>query len=172
MHKKVRLRYGLSTPRNWVYDVTTDVDPEGLENRRPGAKTKKKGAFHSPGPNWVFSLDGHDNLMGFQNSTFPIAIYGCIDTASRKLIWIKVWNSNSSPLLIGRWYLDYLYGSETLPNNIMIDKGTETGVMATMHALLRRRQSDISTDEEACDTHLFFIRIIFIRITRLRFPKK
>ena len=53
MHKKLRLRYGLNTPRNRVYDVMTDVDPEGLENRRPGAKTKKKGSFHSPGPNWV-----------------------------------------------------------------------------------------------------------------------
>ena len=27
----------------------------------------------SPGPNIVYSLDGHDKLMGYQNSTYPIA---------------------------------------------------------------------------------------------------
>ena len=32
------------------------------------------------GPNWVHSLDGHDKLMGYQNSTFPLAIYGCLDS--------------------------------------------------------------------------------------------
>ena len=52
---------------------------------------RKKGNFSSKGPNWVHSLDGHDKLMGFQNFTFPLAIYGCLHTASRKLLWLRVW---------------------------------------------------------------------------------
>jgi len=58
-------------------------------------KQKKKGNFTSRGPNWVHSLDGHDKLMGYQNSTFPLAVYGCLDTASRKILWLKVWVSKS-----------------------------------------------------------------------------
>ena len=45
-------------------------------------------------------MDGHDKLMGYQNSTFPLAIYGCIDTASRKILWLRVWNTNSKPEII------------------------------------------------------------------------
>jgi len=68
MHKKLRLRYGLNTPRNRVYDVMTDVDPEGLENRRPGAKTKKKGSFHSPGPNWVYTFKWKCSISFFMDA--------------------------------------------------------------------------------------------------------
>ena len=63
----------------------THVDLEGLRQRQPRFKPKKeKGIFTAVGPNWVISLDGHDKLMGFQKNTFPLAMYGCIDTASRK----------------------------------------------------------------------------------------
>ena len=65
-----------------------DCDPDGLAARGcVGAKkVKRKGNFSSKGPNWIHSLDGHDKLMGYQNSTFPIAIYGCLDTVSRKIL--------------------------------------------------------------------------------------
>ena len=101
---------------------------------------------------WVFSFDDHNKFMGFQNSTFPIAIYGCLDTASRKLVSIKVLDSNSSPYLIARLYFYYLYELELLSHNVRLEKGTETGVLTTMHAYLRRQQYNIDTDEKACDT--------------------
>ena len=79
--------------------------PKGLEARGPVGKkkTNPKGSFTTKGPNWVHSLDGHDKLMGYQNSTFPLAVYGCIDTASRKLLWLRIWVTNSDPKVIGRW---------------------------------------------------------------------
>ena len=81
----------------------TDINLEGLRQRQPQFKRKKeKGTFTAVGPNWVVSLDGHDKLMGFQKNTFPLAIYGCIDTASRK-IFLKIWTSNSNPIFVGRW---------------------------------------------------------------------
>ena len=81
--------------------------------------------------------------MGYQNSTFPIAIYGCIDTASRKILWLRCWTSNSKPEIIERWYLEYLYESKKLPCYLRMDKGTETGVMATMQCFLRQHHNDI-----------------------------
>ena len=69
----------------------TDVNLEGLRQRQPPFRQKKeKGTFTAVGPNWVVSLDGRDKLMGFQKSTFPFFIYGCIDTASRKVSFLKV----------------------------------------------------------------------------------
>ena len=69
----------------------TYVDLEGLRQRQPRFKRKKeKGTFTAVGPYWVVSLDGHDKLMGFQKSFFPLAICGCIDTASQKILFLKV----------------------------------------------------------------------------------
>ena len=127
-----------------------EADPEGLQERCPAFKNKKKKtSFVSKGPNWVFSADGHDKLMGYQNWTFPLAIYGCLDTASRKIMWLNVWTSNSTPELIGRWYLDYLYEYRILPNYIRVDKGTETGTMATIHSFLRRHHEDLENPEDS-----------------------
>ena len=75
MTLKVRQKHKLNVPRDLVYAAMTDVDPQGLDDRKPAfKKKKKKGCFYSAGPCWVFSLDGHDKLMGYQNNTFPLAI--------------------------------------------------------------------------------------------------
>ena len=106
MQKKLRQVYNLRVPRDLVHAVMNNVDPDALEERALCfKKKKKKGHFTTRGTNWVHSLDGHDKLMGYQNNTFPIAVYGCIDTCSRKLPWMKVWMTNNDPHVIGRFYL-------------------------------------------------------------------
>ena len=120
MQKKLRQEHELKVPCDLVYAVMQDVDPEGLQARGDVGNTKQI------------------KLMGNQNSTFPLAIYGCIDTASRKSLWLKIWVSNSEPQQIGDWYLAYLYKTRVLPWYLRIDKGTETGTMATMHAYLHQ----------------------------------
>ena len=150
MHKKIRLEHNLNVTRDQVYNVMYHLDPEGLESRGGvGAKKvrRKAGNFTSRGPNWVHSLNGHDKLMGYQNSTFPLAIYGCLDTASRKLLWLRVWTTSSDPKLIGRWYLEYLCETKVMSAMMRLDKGTETGTMATMHAFLRRHHNDMDPED-------------------------
>ena len=83
MHLKLNQKHDIKLPRDLVYDLMTEADPEGLEQRRLKKKNERQ-LFITKGPNGVFSVDGHDKLMGYQNSTFPIAIYGCIDTARKK----------------------------------------------------------------------------------------
>ena len=153
MHMKIRQEHSLNVPRDLVHAVMYDLDPEGLEGRAVGAKKKKaKGCFTTKGPNWVHSVDSHDKLMGYQNSTFPLAIYGCIDTASRKLLRLRIWTSNSDPRLIRRWYLECLYDSRVMASYLRRDKGTETGIMATVHAFLRRNHG---VTRNPCDTVLY-----------------
>lgn len=148
MHNKVRQVHGLAVGRDRVHSVMKELDPEGLTNRRPCAKQNKpKKHFVSRGPNFVHSLDGHDKMMGFQNHTFPIAIYGCIDTCSRKILWIKVWTSNSNPNQIARFYLEYLIKNQMMSTYLRMDRGTETGTMATLHAYLRQSHEDMDPSE-------------------------
>ena len=145
MHKKIRQEHGLNVTRDQVYDVMYELCPEGLEERGGVGKKKqrKKGNFTTKGTNWVHSLDGQDKLTGYQNSTFPLAIYGCLDTASRKLLWLRVWVTNSDPEIIGRWYLEHLYKTRKISAILRVDKGTETGVLASMHSFIRRHHGDM-----------------------------
>ena len=100
----------------------------------------------------MISLDGYDKFMGFQNNTFPVAIYGATDTASRKLLWIKVWVTNRIPELVAQWYSEFIYETRVILNYIRIDKGSEIDTIATMHCFRRRQHSGVETDEEAVET--------------------
>ena len=146
MTNKIRQEHNLKVPRRIVHDMMYDLDAEGLEERRFSNRNKPrvKGRFTTAGPNWVHSLDGHAKLMGFQKDTFPLAVYGCLDTASRKLLFLKVAPGNSDPRAIGLWYLEFLYETKKIASNIRIDKGTETGKMATLHAYLRSNHNDVN----------------------------
>ena len=92
-------------------------------------RRKTKGNYTSRGLNWVHALDGHDKSISYQNSTLPIAVYGCIDTCSRKMLRAKVWV--------------YLLKARTIASKLWLDKGSETGVMALMHSFLRQHHGDM-----------------------------
>ena len=148
MTKKLRMVHNIKVPRELVNDVMYEQDSEGLADRQPCNKGKrKKGNFVIQGVNWVWSLDGHDKLVGFQNWTFPITLYGCYDTASRKMLYLKVWTSNSRPELIAGWYFDYVYEAKKIPSMLRFNKGTETGTLATLHAFLRRKHGDMAPED-------------------------
>lgn len=122
--EKIQQEHELNVPRDLVHTVMYDLDPEGLEARSVGAKKRKpKGHFNTKSPNFVHSVDSHDQLMGYHNSTYPLAIYGCIDSASRKLLWLRIWVSKSDPCVIGRWYLEYLYETRTMASYLSMDIG-------------------------------------------------
>jgi hypothetical protein len=148
MYHKIRQGHNLNAPRNLVHAVMYDLDPEGLESRQPMKRQRReKGHFVTKGTDWVHSMDGHDKMMGYQNSTFPLAIYGSIDTASRKILWLKIWTSNSCPKRIGSWYLEHLHETRQIASMIRVDKGTETGMMATMHSYLRQSHGDMNAED-------------------------
>lgn len=141
MNQKLRQKYGIKVPRHLVYNMLADMDPEGVAGRSFVKKAKKqKIPFISKGSLWVVSVDGHDKLCGFQNSTFPLGIYGFIDTFSRKLLSLTVLFSNSSPLVIGHLYIELLKKLKDMQCHLRMDKGTETGKMATIHSYIISKQ--------------------------------
>ena len=124
MQQKIRKIHDLCVPRDLVYDQ----DPDALERRAPGFKAKDKENFTMCGPNWVCTqydkLDGHDKLMGYQNSTFPSQYMAVWIHAVVKLCGLtKVWVNNSDPKLIGRFYLDNIYENKTIASRLRVDKG-------------------------------------------------
>ena len=137
-------------PRDVVYGIMDVVDPKGLKDRKPNKKTKqKRGKLESPGVNFVFSLDGHDKLMGYQNSTFPLAVYGCMNTCSRKIMWMHVWTTNSNPALPAFWYARYLEETHILAMSFRLDKGTEATTIGAFHAFLLARVMGYSVEDAA-----------------------
>jgi len=155
MNKKIRQKYDLLFTQNQVYDVMSDLGLNGLAAQGGVGAQKarqKKGNFSSKTPNWVHSLDGPDKLMDFHNSTFRLAIYGCFDAAIRKLLWLRVWNKNCDPQLIGRWYLEHVMETKVIAAMIRVHKGTETGTMATIPAFFRRHHSNVT---DPLDTILY-----------------
>ena len=85
MNQKLRTGYSIQVPRHLVHNVIRDVDPEGIAAGQVNKKIKKNiQSFTSEGPYWIVSLDGHDKLCGLQDSTFPLGVYGCMETFSRK----------------------------------------------------------------------------------------
>ena len=116
MNQKWRTEHNILLPRHLVHKMMAELDPEGLEARNLQRKRKKaKGHFSSKGLLRLVSLDGHEELCGYQNSTFPLRVYGCIDSFSCKVLFLFVCYCNSNPMIIGRMYLQYLFKTEVLP---------------------------------------------------------
>ena len=90
--------------------------------------------------------------MGYQRSTFTLATYGCLDSASRRLLWLRIWTDNCYPKHVARWYHDYLYETRVMASNIRIDKGSETGDMDTVRAFLRGQHDDV---DDSTDTVIY-----------------
>ena len=73
MNQKLRTEYSIHVPPHLVHNVMRDADSEGIAARQVNKKIKKhKQPFTSESSLWVVSLDGHDKLCGYQNSTFPL----------------------------------------------------------------------------------------------------
>uniref|UniRef100_T1IL45 Integrase core domain-containing protein n=1 Tax=Strigamia maritima TaxID=126957 RepID=T1IL45_STRMM len=128
MHRKLRNEENLFVARNDVYLAMNLIAPEYLEERQLINKRKKfrKRTFTSKGSNFVWSLDGHDKLMGRNKAQFPLAIHGCVDTFSRKILWLK-------NLAIKHYYI---------PNYTRSDRSSENVLIATIQNYLHASESE------------------------------
>lgn len=60
-----------------------------------------------------------------------------------------MWIILTIPILTGKWYLEALLESHTLPHYLRLDKGTETTTMSIIHAYLRDKQGDLQDPSES-----------------------
>ena len=77
------------------------------------------------------------------------SVYGCIDTASRKVIWLRICTDNCDPKRTTRWCFDYLFEKRIVPERLRIDKSFGTGNMATIHPFLRSGHGDLGNPSKS-----------------------
>ena len=76
------------------------MDLVGVEQRAYRLNQKPRGEYIVPGPNYLWSLDGHDKLKAW-----GIEIYSAIDAYSRYITWIYIGISNKTTTSILVQYL-------------------------------------------------------------------
>ena len=94
-------------------------DPEELKFCHASSKKKERKSLYScDGQLNVVALGGHKKLCGYQNWTFPLGVYVCLDAYSRKILFLSICYLNSNLMIIGRKYFQFLYEVRTLPRFI------------------------------------------------------
>ena len=97
------------------------------------------GEYIVPGPNWLWSIDGHCKL-----SFYDIEIYAAIDAYSWYITWIYVGISGRTAISILVQFLTTLQNENIHPQRIQSDQGTETPLLAAaQHAFIKRHVTDI-----------------------------
>ena len=116
---------GNQVPRENVRALLKELDPEGVEERR--AKTLRRRRYCTPGPNFVWHVDGYDKLKPYG---FPV--HGCIDGYSRKVLWFKLCKTNNDPAVVGQHLLGAIEKYGGCPTLLRSDNGTENVIMTGM----------------------------------------
>ena len=84
------------------------------------AKRLHRRTYHASGPNYTWHIDGYDKIK-----RFGLAIHGCIDGFSRKLIWLKVYSTNNDPWIVAGYFYEALEEYAGCPKVVRGDCGTE-----------------------------------------------
>ncbi|CAD6216225.1 GSCOCG00011298001-RA-CDS, partial [Cotesia congregata] len=132
---KLKMQYHLKVKRDTVYEILKIVDPIGVANRF-GNKLRRR-QYLSPGPNFLWHLDGYDKLK-----QFGFAIHGCIDGFSRKILWLEVATTNNDPAVTAHYFLKTVKQLEFLPTIIRCDKGSKNQLIGLLQTCLRSKHSD------------------------------
>jgi hypothetical protein len=120
--------------RDTLFSVVRALDPVGVERRTFRLYQQPRGEYIVPGPNYIWSLDGHDKLKHW-----GIEIYGAIDAYSRYLVWVYVGVSNKATTSVLVQYLFSVASYGQHPQILQTDRGVETPICAEAHYGLSRK---------------------------------
>jgi hypothetical protein len=128
--------------RDRLFRIVRELDPVGVYRRRHDLN-RHRGEYIVPGPNYVWSIDGHDKL-----SHWGIQIYAAIDAHSRYVTWIYVGITNRTAISVLQQFVDTLKSENIQPRFIRSDRGGETTLIAAAHyALLKKYHEDLIVSE-------------------------
>ncbi|XP_024117477.2 uncharacterized protein LOC112139011 [Oryzias melastigma] len=135
MWQTLKQKYSFVVKRDDVMHLMAEMDPIRVENRSKRRFFRR--VYRSVGPNEVWHVDGYDKLK-----PFGIAISGCIDGYSRRIMWLKCGKSNNDPTIIAQMYMQCAAELGVIPMRLRTDCGTENGLMAALHCSLRSEHGD------------------------------
>ena len=134
MHKNLRSK-GLTVDRETVRFVLRELDPEGVESRAQHRLHRR--LYTCLGPNYTWHLDGYDKLKQFG---FPI--HACIDGYSRKILWLRVSETNNDPKVVASFYVNYVKETKFTARLIRTDRGSENVNICGIQRFFRRLHPD------------------------------
>lgn len=120
------------------------LNPNAILRRKVRLQSRK-GEYIVPGPDFIWSIDGHDKL-----APFGIQIYACVDAYSRCIIWIYVGISNRTSHSVVQQYLRTCCTLGYCPKFFRADRGTELPLVAEAHFAFRRFQDEKVVRMEQC----------------------
>lgn len=115
--------------------ILRHLDPVGVASRR--VRRLRRRSYYAKGPNFVWHVDGYDKLK-----PFGLCIHACVCGFSRKVIWIKVYNTNNNPKVIGGYFLEAVRTHRGCPRIVRADHGTENVHVREYQQYLRRDNTD------------------------------
>jgi hypothetical protein len=115
---------GMNIARDRMFQVYRTMNPAGIERREKDLQ-RTRGEYIVRGPNYIWSVDGHEKLK-----PYGFEIYACIDAYSRYIIWIYVGISAGTAVSVGQQYLGAVRQAGVVPQFIRSDCGKETGQLA------------------------------------------
>lgn len=123
---------GYNVQRERLFQAYKAINPDGVQRRKKDLQ-RRRGEYIVPGPNWLWSIDGHDKLK-----PYGIEIYAGIDAYSRFITWIYVGVSNSTAVSVVQQYIDCVKKRGIFLYFVRSDCGGETGMLAFTHYQLSK----------------------------------
>ena len=115
MHQRLTTDHCMVVKRETVRVIMKYLDPEGVFSRPRRVFRRRQYSFQ--GPNYMWHLDGYDKLK-----PFGFAIHGAINGYSRRILWLKVGQTNNDPRVVISYYLSCIrqIGTDTPREDIEI----------------------------------------------------
>lgn len=135
MWARLKTKYHFTVKRGTVSHLLSIIDPGGVEGRK--RRRLHRRIYKVPGPNFMIHIDGHDKLK-----TYGFSIHGATDGYSRKVLWLKVADTNKNPKVTAKYFLQTIKKYKKLPTKVRCDKGTENVIIAKLQKALRYEHED------------------------------
>ena len=123
MHRTLKQTYGVYVPRESVMQILKEIDPNGTEERK--WKKLKRRKYFSAGPNATWQMDSFDKLK-----PYGFRIHGCVDAFSRRIMWLKVTESNNNSVVQDSYYLETVSALKLCPALLQTNCGIENNITA------------------------------------------
>lgn len=117
-----------------MFSILKDIDPWGVALRTADLQ-RQRGQFWVPGPNFIWSIDGHLKLQ-----QYGIEIYAAIDAYSRYVPWIYVGVSATTSISVAKMYITAMDMLEIQPQFLRADRGSETTLIMNAHWQLHQER--------------------------------
>jgi hypothetical protein len=129
-----------------LFKVYRTMNPEAVERRRRDLQ-RHRGEYVVPGPNYIWSADGYDQLK-----PYGIEIDACIDGYARYVVWVYVGTSNSTAVSCLSQFMNCLEVVRLQTRFIRSDRGGKTVMLADAHFQLL---NDVENGLEFQDCYMY-----------------